>query len=203
MFPEDRHTFSFVRLLCQSLRSEPELAGGTCLRHIQDLLSTSKKGKGDSRPKATDQEGNMVNKFPKSCLAALMLLALALPSLADDIYIRNRAFKGEVITTAGTIEIELEAAAKALKAELKQDGDSWTLDGDVIKARSVDGKNFVSLDALSEAGYKVVKNSSLGTIDVHKKAEEVADSEGKPAPATGKWTAMSDKPTLVYFGASW
>lgn len=134
--------------------------------------------------------------------AVLLLLVLSLPSLADEIYIRNRAFKGEVITNGSSIEIELEAAAKALKAELKKDGDSWTLDGDAIPARLVEGKNFVALDALSEIGYKVVKNSSLGTIDVHQKSV-ASDAAKKPASEAGSWSKVSDKPTIVYFGADW
>lgn len=129
-----------------------------------------------------------------------MLLVLSLPSFADDIFIRNRAYKGEVITMGGTVEIELEAAAKALKAELKKNGNSWTIDGEAIQARSVEGKNFVSLDSLHKAGYKVIKNPSMGTIDVHQKSEAVANSGEKPDPAA--W-GKKDGPTLVYFGAKW
>ena len=144
----------------------------------------------------------MKHKFAKSCFAALMLLVLSLPSFADDIFIRNRAYKGEVIKMGGDVEIELEAAAKALKAELKQDGGSWTLDGEAIQARSVDGKNFVTLESLNKAGYKVIKNPSMGTIDVHQKAKAVAKTGDKPKRAPGNWGTKTG-PTLVYFGAKW
>ena len=145
----------------------------------------------------------MKHFFAKSCFAVLMTLILSLPSIADDIFIRNRAYKGEVISIGGTVELELKAAAQALRAELEKGESSWILDGEPIETRAIEGKSFVTLDSLGKAGYKIIKNPNLGTIDVHQKSKAVAKSGDRPKGDASDWGAINRGPTVVYFGADW
>ncbi len=115
-------------------------------------------------------------------LALIISAVLMGTALAEDVYVRNRLFKGEVARSGGQLWLELAPLAKAIK---------WTLEGDEASGFAlfegeapelpgagkvaVEGaeapldlnNGMVGLDDLAPLiGAKVVNNEELGTIDV-------------------------------------
>ena len=121
-------------------------------------------------------------------LATALCCTLLAPALGDDLYVRNRLFKGGVSSVNGGLWVELEPFAAALKLQAKKtangafvlsaSGNSaepegakpgmvWVNDT-LVPSQDVDGKLYVPLEQVAQLlGAKIVKNHDLQTIDVN------------------------------------
>ena len=121
--------------------------------------------------------------LPKNLACFLLVLFLVSPGFAEDLYVKNRLFKGQVSKTDGKLWVELTPFARAIKWKLKGDAQSGFLlseDGEgelpgagkvVVAGKEVasqdSGSTMVSLDEIAPLiGARVVPNRDLGTIDV-------------------------------------
>lgn len=113
----------------------------------------------------------------------LLLAVLTTSAQAEELYIRNRLFKGQVANSGGQRWLELKPLAKAMKWTLVGDEQSGyalssdgsaeapgagkvTVAGTEVATRN-DGVMMVSLDEIAPlVGAKVVVNKELGTVDV-------------------------------------
>lgn len=103
-------------------------------------------------------------------LALSLFLALgASPVVAQDLYVSNRPFKGEVTKAGSGLMVEVEPLAKALKLEVVvSDGQVKIKDRSVPVTVSASGKNLVILDQFAAAaGLTVRKNPDFGHTDVY------------------------------------
>jgi hypothetical protein len=134
---------------------------------------------------------NLSHLFRKiACLTTASLLTLNLAAFGvDQIYIKNRPFKGSVSTVSGQVWVELPAFAKAIGATLvsnEQGGHVLSLSqvaaeaakevpantvmvsGNPIEVRSNAGTLEVPLEVTAKAlNAKVIANKSMGTVDVN------------------------------------
>ena len=122
-------------------------------------------------------------------LAGLALLgALCAPAAADQLYVRNRPFKGTVQTSEGRLWVDLKTFAEAMEATVvasPEGGSSLVMPGEEPSSRAVpagkvsigdemvesqqgsDGVVMVPLDETARlVGARVIANKSMGTIDV-------------------------------------
>lgn len=129
-----------------------------------------------------------------------MLILLSMPSFADDIFVRNKPYKGTVRGSGVGIEVRVDELAKALGVEAVDKGGVWEIDGLSVPSRVEEGQAFVSLNDLEEAGFRVSRSAALGTIDIHKALPKSDKPKNKAAAAD--WGAPTG-PALVYFGAKW
>lgn len=106
-----------------------------------------------------------------------------MPCAADELYVRNRLFKGKTSGSAADLWVELLPFAKALKVELtKSEGGGYRLASDsgsvaaetlkvnetVVSLRSEDGVLYCPLKQTATLlNARVVANSQLQTIDVN------------------------------------
>ncbi len=111
--------------------------------------------------------------------AVLVVLLLALDVTAQDLYVSNRPFKGEISKVGSSLFVEVEAMAKALNLNLAvTDGQVVLQERSLPVTVSPNGKNLISLDQLAEAaGLTVRKNRDFGHIDVY----------GNTSNTDGKW----------------
>ena len=103
-------------------------------------------------------------------LALSLFLAFgASPVVAQELYVSNRPFKGEVTKAGSGLMVEVEPLAKALKLEVVvSDGQVKIKDRSVPVTVSASGKNLVILDQFAAAaGLTVRKNPDFGHTDVY------------------------------------
>lgn len=89
--------------------------------------------------------------------------------MAQELYVSNRPFKGEVSKSGSGMMVEVEPLGKALKLDLVvSDGQVKVKDRSVPITVSPNGKNLVVLDQFAAAaGLTVRKNQDFGHIDVY------------------------------------
>lgn len=142
------------------------------------------------------------------CLTLLCFALLLGPTSAQEIYVKNKPFKGQTLGQGKDLELSLPDLAEALGVESKQENGLWTLGDSTVPGHEVEGNIFVHISALKDAGLKVVFNSALGTVDItnNKNLAKTNNTSGQ-VPRKGDVDASSwgggTGPTLVYFGASW
>lgn len=117
-----------------------------------------------------------------------ILAGLSLPIPCEQLYVRNRPYKGVVIRNSGQLWVELSGFAQALGARLEQnaEGGIWVhqaadaaLETPVAAGKVVigsqeveaqngaDGQVLVPMEVAARLlGARVIPNKSLGTIDV-------------------------------------
>jgi hypothetical protein len=146
----------------------------------------------------------MTRKLLSLIFLCCLMVGLIGTALAEDIYVKNKPFKGDVIGQGMNAEISLMDIGKALDLEVVSDNGRWTLGELNLPGRELDGKIYVYLSDLKKAGLTVIHSPELGTIDISvPKGERNAnkgEDDGPPA-ADADWGG--NKPTLVYFGAAW
>ena len=132
--------------------------------------------------------------------SAGLLLALVLPAASDQLYVRNRPFKGAVVREGKMTWVELQSLATVLEAKLvSAEGGGYQLSRESVEAapvaagkvaigdklvetRDVNGQAMSSLEEVSPLlGLKITQNRSLGTVDVNFAA--AAQSAAAPASA--------------------
>lgn len=144
---------------------------------------------------------------------ALVVLTLA-PVLAEQVYVRNHAFKGSVTRADGQVWIELKPFAEALGTTISQSASGgWilqtktggevadapagkvTIDGQEIEAKEINGVMMVPMDAAAKLlGARVVRNKDLGSIDISLAQAKMA---GGPALKTGASTAAAKTGPII------
>ncbi len=142
-----------------------------------------------------------------------LFLALIFPAAADQLYVRNRPFKGAVVREGKVTWVELQTLATVLEARLvPAEGGGFQLSrepveaapvaagkvavGDkLLEAREVNGQAMIALEEVSPLlGLKIMQNRSLGTVDVNY------------APAAQTAAAPGDKtarPPAPSYGSGW
>lgn len=133
--------------------------------------------------------------FTSFIICGFVALFLATAS-AEDIYVKNKAFKGTVVGHGMTSEVSLQELSKALELEYEERSGLWRLGEFEVPGREQDGMILVTLRDLKKAGLYVKHSPDLGTIDIAVPKARAARGSG------GTWGA-SNRPTLVFFGASW
>lgn len=138
--------------------------------------------------------------FPRQILALLLLfLPLSGTVAAQDLYVSNRPFKGEVVKSGNGMQVELEPLLKALKLDLKAEGGQVKIgDKTVTVTQSASGKGMVSLpEFAAAAGLTVRKNADFGHTDVY----------ASTSAPTGDWgadtAASSSGPGAAQGGADY
>ncbi len=133
-------------------------------------------------------------------VAFALLLIFCLPAAAQELYVRNRPFKGDVRGSGTSALVHLNELAKALEVKVEEQDGSYLLDGHPVTVEMVEGQPYLTLSTLSKSGFRVVENSDLGTIDVYKPVAAKAPAKSA-SNSSSSWGASG--PTLVYFGAQW
>ena len=120
---------------------------------------------------------------------------------AEEVYVKNKLYEGEVIGQGLSSELSLEQLAAALELELAQKDGEWLLGETVVPVREQDGRLYIKLSDLRVSGFKVIHSPELGTIDVNTGKEPITAQQ--PNSRMAEIAAGGSLPTLVYFGADW
>jgi hypothetical protein len=127
-------------------------------------------------------------------LLALVLFCLApLAARADDVFIGNKPFQGQVYGVGNDIRFSLLDLGQALGLPVRQTPEGWLMNGRKVRVSEDHGVVWIALDELSSDEVRVVRNKEFGTIDLYRLEEETA---------SGKKQWGGDG-VLVFFGASW
>lgn len=147
----------------------------------------------------------MTRKFLRSIFFCLMMGALFGNSVAEEVYVKNKQFKGQTLGQGMSTELTLEELAGGLDLEAVSDNGYWILGEARVPGRIQDGKVYVNVKDLKNAGLMVIHSPELGTIDISvpKTKKSSATSTPKPKRQAAQEWGGANKPTLVYFGASW
>lgn len=141
-------------------------------------------------------------------LLAMALLMIQLgPSAAEDIYIKNRLFKGQVTGEGMGASLALEDLAKALDLPLTPGPEFYQLgDYRVRFWKGDEGTVYGRLSELKNAGITVVQNPTLKTIDISLRdpQPQVVHNTGMALPPglnlpAGLVRRSQPWPKLVYF----
>lgn len=162
-----------------------------------------------------------------------LLVAVALLSFtasADQLFIRNRPFKGNVTGVGknlNLIRIELPGLVEAAGCKLTEVSGNWVVhreeetaalpesaaegvtgrlfvNGKEVAVSEDNGVKFVSLQEFTNAmGGKLSHNPSMQSVDLNFPMNPVVAETAKPARKNQPETASFGKYTLVNFGAPW
>jgi hypothetical protein len=132
----------------------------------------------------------------KFFLLALLLVSLFSSARADDVFLGNKPFKGQVYGVGSDIRVSLQDLAGALGVTAEQTSQGWQLAGKPVKVVEDHGAVWIGLDDIPPELVRVVRNKEFGTIDMFK----VAGGQSTSAPVKGSWGGDG---VLVFFGASW
>jgi len=149
----------------------------------------------------------MKQNFLRFIIPCLVLLAFTGQALAEDVYVKNKPFKGTTLGTGMSTELSLEALAKALDMTVRENNGRWILGTHSLPGRDYEGEILVPLSALKNEGFVVMLSPELGTIDITAPKESAADkaetAEDRQAAASNWGANAGGSGTLVYFGAPW
>lgn len=144
----------------------------------------------------------------RSILTWGLLVTLSLLASAEQLYIRNRPFKGAITRESGRLWVELKPLVEALGLSLAGDdqqgyvvsgGEESVLPGPgkvkvketEVSSNAGSGSLLVPLDQVAElVGAKVIVNKSLGTVDVSLAAASPASSSSSTATSTAAYTLI-------------
>lgn len=119
-------------------------------------------------------------------LVLLLLGGMLTPLQAEEVWVRNKLFKGRVTGSGSAIAVELRAFAKAMKIDIDVQDGRVVFGEASIAVKESGGVEMVSLHEFSAAsGLKVKANPSLGTIDVYPGDVGTGSS--------GDWSAVNEK----------
>lgn len=103
--------------------------------------------------------------------AASIFLATMAPASAEDVYVDNRPYKGQMTGFGMDTEFEVHELAEALKVEAVSDNGYWILGKVRVPARREKTKFYTTLRDLKAGGMIVVQTPSLETIDISEPKE--------------------------------
>lgn len=113
-------------------------------------------------------------------------------SLADDVFVGNKPFKGQTYGVGTEVRFALADLAQALNYEAIQKPDGWYLGPMKVEVSENQGVMWIDLEDLPAELVRVVRNKDFGSIDLYR-------VETKGAAQT-TWGGDS---TLIVFGANW
>ena len=165
-----------------------------------------------------------MKKLCQIVLATALSISLGTAVFAQDIYIKNKLYKGPSSGSGSSMMVGVESFLKALKVsdfEIK-DG-KLMISGETADVQAGDTESMIALDKLSDLlGLKVIANKDLGTIDVYKGKGKMANSAGRGSKANkslptvvkasqtfpGAAVTLEDsmvygRQNIVYFYADW
>lgn len=128
-------------------------------------------------------------------LLSTLLLFLLMPTAgwADNIFISNKPYKGQLYGVGNDIRFPIQEIAKALEIRVGQTSEGWFLGGSKVNVIEELGVTWIKLDELPANRVKVVRNMDFGTIDLYRIGDKEASNHG----------SWGGEGTLVFFGASW
>ncbi|MBS2040950.1 hypothetical protein JST97_38545 [bacterium] len=162
----------------------------------------------------------------KTWLVGLSLLGLlCIPTSAEQLYIRNRPFKGAVKKSDGRLWVDLKTFAEALGATVEEGESGTTIkmpeaaEASKLETMQDNGVVMVPLEGTAKlVGARVVVNKQMGTIDVSMAAAVTRPAGNAPAAVAGpiirninksgsdvEVTTMlvPGRTNIVEFGAEW
>lgn len=133
----------------------------------------------------------------KNWLVGLSLLALLCTAgSAEQLYIRNKPFKGTIKRSDGRLWVDLKTFAEAMGATVEENEGATTIrmpeaaEAAKVETQQDNGVVLIPLEATAKlVGARVIANKQMGTIDVSlAPAAQVASAnsptaDAKPAPA--------------------
>lgn len=132
-----------------------------------------------------------IRKQTASILAALFLSSAC---LADDLYVKNKLFKGKTEGAGQGLRVEAKAMLERLGFSEYSISDGVLVIGET---RLRIQESLVPLKQLAEAvGAKVVFNPALNTVDVYQNTEKGAS---EPTPTARK----KNNPSREYYAGGW
>ena len=145
----------------------------------------------------------MTRKVIGYLLLSFFFITLLGCASAEDVYVKNKLFKGRVVGTGLSTEVSLDDLATALGMKVTETNGRWNLGDVVVPGRSDEGKILVPVSALKKAGYRIIHSSDLGTLDISPPRSKTA-ATNKQSTAYKPMSEIDNRlPTLVYFGAPW
>lgn len=162
-----------------------------------------------------------------ACLALAALLTS--PAWCEQVYIRNKPFKGAVAGKGPQTTVDLASLVQALGMTLTQVNGNWVVtgagqtaslpegatqdgmqlyyQGKAIGKMSEGGATMVPLIATAQSLGAVAKhNKDMGSIDVNLPVGQMTAAEPRPASSGSSSTStssFSSKYKMVHFWASW
>lgn len=131
----------------------------------------------------------------KSLGAVVICLLLANAAFAQDLFVRNKPYKGEKKGRAPEIVVRLDEVAKALDMPAAKAETGWTLNGVSVPTTEEGGTVYIKLSDLTLAGAQVTHNKDFNTIDVNRPVASGAAAAGGDA-TEGSWV-------MVHWTAPW
>ena len=125
----------------------------------------------------------------------LLIVSLAVPATAQQVYIKNKPFAGQVVKESGGLWVDLKSLEQALDFEARLEAEGASINGRLVRTMRYREVVFVSLSQVAAAvGASVRENPEFGTVDVHmvvrpKSATaglEVDPSLARPTSAPGE-----------------
>lgn len=132
-------------------------------------------------------------KWIRLITSLALLLILALPAVADDVFVGNKPYKGATVGSGDGTRFVLQELAEALDVYAEKAESGWTIAGKPVKTTEEEGAIWVALSDLPAELFEVVVSKELGTIDLFLKREVMGEVE----------KTWSGDGTLVVFYASW
>ena len=133
-------------------------------------------------------------RIKQAILYASLILLLVAPALANSIFAGNQPYQGEVQGTVDDPRFELFELAEALDLEVEETEQGWLVEGEMVNVEDEGQRVWVDLSALPAEVVRVVRNKTLGTLDLFR-AKTISDG---PAEV---WSGGGG--TIVYFYADW
>lgn len=133
-------------------------------------------------------------RWKKPALTLLTAALLAAGVSAEDLYVKNKLFKGATTGSGTAIAAHAESLLKALGVtDYRLQGMTLVMgDKSLPLIEGPDGPMVGVQDLVKAIGGKMVVSKELGTIDVFQSTEKMADS----APA-GNSTSAAKKPAVI------
>lgn len=133
-------------------------------------------------------------------IAALLLAGMLVsPLAAEQVYVRNKPFKGAVSGQGASTMVELQGLAQALGLKVESVNGGWVVNqgadmagpgkvivsGKEVQAQVQGESVLVNLKEFSEAvGARFVVNKSMGTIDVNMAVKPITEAPPPPPRPT-------------------
>lgn len=159
----------------------------------------------------------------RTALVALLLLFLAQAAEAQQLYIRNKPFKGATVGKGDSMLVELEPLAVALGLAVSPLGEGWAVavadealaaeattpagtvlvNGQSVPVQDQGGTHLVNLrEFCRAAGARVVPNPALGTVDVYQATTmSLGSDDFSNVPTKVGPDATPTQVVRAYFGA--
>lgn len=136
----------------------------------------------------------MLQFLARSTFLLALVVVLAVPALANNVFVGNKPFKGQVVGTGSEVRFNFFDLAKALKYEIVEGEDGWTMAGYALATFEESGVIWVNLEDIPKELVRVVRSTELNTLDLYR----VATLDSGPVE---DWAGADGK--LVYFYADW